>query len=258
MQIFYDIASWQAFRSKLSPSLRLGFVPTMGNLHQGHASLYQKSLSENDVTVASLFINPTQFNQIEDFNKYPRTLEEDLALLQELGVHYCLLPQKEEIYADNYRYKIIETELCQLMEGKHRPGHFEGMLTIVLKLLHLVRAHKAYFGEKDYQQYLLIKGMAEAFFIDTVIEPCPTIRDVTSGLALSSRNNRLTPEELGLAGRFARIAHRGNTPLQIQKNLEEEGIKVDYVFDYEGRRFVAVVIGGIRLIDNWELETAEP
>ncbi|OEH46993.1 Pantothenate synthetase [Legionella parisiensis] len=161
----------------------------MGNLHAGHASLFLTSKKENDHTASSLFINPTQFNQAEDFKHYPRTLDADLKIMEDSGVDFCILPDEKSIYADGYNYQVHEHQLCQLMEGAHRPGHFNGVLTVVMKLLNLVKPHRAYFGEKDYQQYSLIHGMAKAFFMDTEIKACPTIREA-SGLAYSSRNNR--------------------------------------------------------------------
>lgn len=252
MQIFNNLEEWINFRRALAPSLTLGFVPTMGNLHAGHASLFVKSMQENDCSVASLFVNPTQFNQPDDFQHYPRTLEADCELLEKNGVDFCILPNEQDMYQDKYRYKVEEQELCQLMEGKQRPGHFNGVLTVVLKLLNLVKPHNAYFGEKDYQQYLLIRDMTKAFFIDTNIKPCPTIREA-SGLAYSSRNNRLSPEQRQLAETFASIFHQGQSCEAIITSLQTAGVTVEYIVDYEGRRFAAVVIGNIRLIDNISL-----
>jgi pantoate--beta-alanine ligase len=251
MQIFHDLPSWQAHRATLDPAFKIGFVPTMGNLHQGHVSLFQKSKKDNDISIVSIFVNPTQFNQKEDFNTYPRTLEQDLAILEGLGMNYCLLPTEEAMYTDSYRYRIEEQGLSQLMEGQHRPGHFTGVLTVVMKLLQLVKPAKIYFGEKDYQQYLLIKDMAAAFFLDTQVIACPTIREA-SGLAFSSRNNRLNAEQRQTADVFASIFHQHEKSCaSIQAELEKENILVEYIMDYEGRRFAAVVIGGVRLIDNY-------
>lgn len=236
----------------LSPEKRIGFVPTMGNLHQGHASLFTRSSQENVYTVSSLFINPTQFNQLNDYFLYPKTLEADIALMEQNGVDFCILPRKEEMYADEYRYQMHETELTQLMEGKHRPGHFNGVLTVVLKLLHLTRPNSAYFGEKDYQQYLLIKDMVAAFFMNVAIVPCPTVRE-ESGLAFSSRNNRLNPEQRLLAEEFARVFHQHKPCAMIKEELHDLGIQVDYVEEHFNRRFAAIFIHDIRLIDNYAL-----
>jgi len=252
MQIFSDMQEWRAFRRSFDIHLNIGFVPTMGNLHAGHASLYTRSLQENDITIASLFINPTQFNRADDYTNYPRTVDADLALLRELGVDYCVLPDEHTMYGDGYRYQIQENELCQLMEGEHRPGHFNGVLTVVMKLLNLVKPDNVYFGEKDYQQFLLINGMVQAFFMDIAIIPCATIRE-KSGLACSSRNNRLTAEQRIIADKFASIFHQEKSSEQIAADLNNAGITVEYLTDYEGRRFVAVMIGDIRLIDNYSL-----
>lgn len=249
MQIFKNIEEWTNFRRALAPSLTLGFVPTMGNLHAGHASLFMKSIHENDCTVASLFVNPTQFNQPDDFSNYPRTLEADCELLEKTGVDFCILPTEQDIYPDQYRYKVEEQELSLIMEGKQRPGHFNGVLTVVLKLLNLVKAHNAYFGEKDYQQYCLIKDMAAAFFLDLSIKACPTVREA-SGLAYSSRNTRLTTEQRIKAETFAALLQKNQTCQELIIALKTQNIAVDYVIDKDQRRFAAVIIGGIRLIDN--------
>ncbi|CEK11950.1 pantoate--beta-alanine ligase [Legionella hackeliae] len=252
MQIFHDMKDWLAFRRSMSPK-SIGFVPTMGNLHKGHASLFQQSKLENEYTIASIFVNPTQFNRSDDFTHYPRTIEADLALLKELNVDYCLLPTENAVYCDGYRFQIQETELCQLMEGKHRPGHFTGVLTVVMKLLNLVKPHQAYFGEKDYQQYLLIREMVSAFFMEIHVKSCPTIRE-QSRLAFSSRNNRLTPEQRIEADKFARIFHQPQSSCELIANeLKQNNIHVEYIEEYQGRRYIAVTIGQIRLIDNYSL-----
>lgn len=253
MQIFNTLEEWRAFRSTLAPNASLGFAPTMGNLHAGHQSLFARSVRENTYTATTLFVNPTQFNRADDFIHYPRTLDADITLMQEAGVDFCILPTEQQIYVDAYKYQIVENELCTLMEGAHRPGHFNGVLTVVMKLLHLVKPTTAYFGEKDYQQYLLIKGMVEAFFMDINIESCPTVREA-SGLAYSSRNNRLSTEQKILAEQFARIVHTEQSCALIAEALKAKGISVDYIVDYQNRRFAAVMIGDIRLIDNFSLE----
>ncbi|KTC76838.1 pantoate--beta-alanine ligase [Legionella brunensis] len=252
MQIFHNMNEWLATRRSLPSDVSLGFVPTMGNLHAGHASLFKQSKQENELTVGSIFINPTQFNRPDDFTHYPRTLDEDLLLLDKLGVDYCLLPTEEAIYNDGYRYQIQETDLCQLMEGKYRQGHFTGVLTVVMKLLNLAKPRCAYFGEKDYQQYLLIKEMVAAFFMDIEIKACPTIRE-TSGLAFSSRNNRLTAKQRLEADNFARIFHQNKSCELLAQEFSQNNIKVEYINDYQNRRFIAVTIGDIRLIDNYAL-----
>ncbi len=253
MQIFHNLDEWRSFRKSLPLHLSLGFAPTMGNLHIGHASLFAASRAENDLTITSLFVNPTQFNQTNDFTQYPRTLEDDLELLAKAGVDYCLLPDENAIYPDRYSYQLQENSRSQCMEGQHRPGHFTGVLTVVMKLLNLTKPHRAYFGEKDYQQLQLIQGMVTAFFMDIEIKACPTIRE-TSSLAYSSRNNRLTKEQRLLADQFARIFHQADLPVgKLISQLGEIDLAVEYLEEYEGRRFIAVKIGDIRLIDNYAL-----
>lgn len=252
MQIFHNLNEWIRFRNTLSPDLSLGFAPTMGNLHAGHASLFLASSKENHYTVSSLFVNPTQFNNPDDYKHYPRTVDADLELMTQNGVDFCILPNENEIYTDSYAYQVEENRLGQLMEGKHRPGHFNGVLTIVMKLFNLVKPTRAYFGEKDYQQLLLIQGMVKALFMDIEIKSCPTVRE-KSGLACSSRNNRLTPSQREIADEFAKIFHQNKSSAMISKELEALGITVEYIEEFQGRRFAAVKIGDIRLIDNYLL-----
>ena len=172
--------------------------------------------------------------------------------MERSGVDFCILPNEGDIYADKYSYQVQENQLCQLMEGKHRPGHFNGVLTVVMKLLHLTRPNNAYFGEKDYQQYLLIRGMAKALFMNVEIKSCPTVREA-SGLAYSSRNNRLSKEQRILAEQFAKIFHQNKPCAMITEELTAKGIHVEYIEEYQNRRFAAVQIGEIRLIDNYLL-----
>lgn len=252
MQIYHNLDEWRRVRETLPATLSVGFVPTMGNLHSGHASLFTASQRENDCTIASLFINPTQFNQLDDFTHYPRTLDADLALLANTGVDHCILPTEQAIYADGYRYQIVENKRGLLMEGSHRPGHFTGVLTVVMKLLNLVKPHRSYFGEKDYQQFQLIRDMAEAFFMTTEIKACPTIRE-TSGLAYSSRNHRLSTDQRNIADQFAQIFHQKKSCEQIITELNQIGVAVDYIEEHDNRRYAAVTIGDIRLIDNYAL-----
>lgn len=251
MKTFKDIAGWQSTRALLSPSLKIGFVPTMGNLHSGHASLVTTAKNDNDLVVVSIFVNPTQFNQQSDFINYPKTLEADLDLLESLGTNYCLLPTPKQIYPDNYRYKICETKESLVLEGAKRPGHFDGVLTVVMRLFNLVKPHNAYFGEKDYQQYSLIRDMASAFFMDINIVMGETIR-APSKLALSSRNNRLDKKQLALAHQCAEIFHKTKSIDATKELLAAfDGIDIEYISDANNRRFIAYKIGDIRLIDNF-------
>jgi pantoate--beta-alanine ligase len=255
MKIFHQLDEWIAFRNTLPSNTTIGFAPTMGNLHVGHVSLFKRSKEENDITVSSLFVNPTQFNQPEDYHHYPRTLEQDLEQMSKASVDYCILPDEQSLYVDGYTYQIQEHKIAELMEGMHRPGHFNGVLTVVMKLFNLTRPHKVYFGEKDYQQYRLIQGMIKAFLMPIDIVPCPTIREA-SGLAYSSRNNRLNKEQRILAEQFAKIFHQPHQSCDfIAAALMQLGIQVDYVSEHENRRFIAVSIGGIRLIDNYSMTT---
>jgi pantoate--beta-alanine ligase len=227
----------------------LGFVPTMGALHAGHMSLVERSLVENARTVVSVFVNPTQFNDPTDLRTYPRTLDADVNMLRESGVDYVFVPDKETVYPDDYRYRLSEEEVSTRLCGAHRPGHFDGVLTVVMRLFNIIRPDRAYFGEKDYQQYLLIADMAAAFFMDIEIRPCPIVRD-SDGLALSSRNALLTPEGHTLAAAFAAILGEGESSDGVRSQLESRGIEIDYVEEWAGRRLAAVVIDGVRLIDN--------
>jgi pantoate--beta-alanine ligase len=249
MQVIKDIPDWLSLRRSLPSGKTLGFVPTMGALHQGHVSLMQRSRAENDATLVSLFVNPTQFNDPRDLKDYPRTFEADAAKASAAGVDYLLTPEYAALYPDGYRYRVQENDLSRGLCGASRPGHFDGVLTVVLKLLQLAGADRAYFGEKDYQQYLLIKGMAEAFFLKTRIIPCPTVRE-PDGLAMSSRNLLLSPAQRALAPRFHQaLAAEASIP-QVKEALAGAGFEVDYVEERQGRRFGAVKLGKVRLIDN--------
>lgn len=251
MQIIRNLKDWQTLRAQMAPNQSLGFVPTMGNLHPGHMSLCQHSCQNNDLSVVSIFVNPTQFDRVDDFNQYPKTLDADLALLEQMGIDYCLLPNTQSIYPDGYRYRIEETQNSLNLEGAKRPGHYNGVLTVVMILFQLVKPQRSYFGEKDYQQYRLIQDMAKAFFLDTEIILCPTIREA-SGLAYSSRNTRLSAKERSIAEQFATLFHQKHKPCHdIKAELEQLGIVVDYIEEHAQRRFAAIYIGAIRLIDNY-------
>jgi len=230
----------------------IGFVPTMGALHLGHRSLVEKSCSENDVTVVSIFVNPTQFNDPRDLEKYPVTLESDLTMLESVGCDYLFLPRYEEIYCDGFNYVVSEKTNSKELCGASRPGHFEGVLTVVLKLLNIISADKAYFGEKDFQQYLLIKEMCRAFFLPTQIVSCPTVRG-PKGLALSSRNQLLNRDDHERANMFNRILKESASVANVIEKLKSNGFEVDYVTERWNRRFGAVKLGGVRLIDNVEI-----
>ena len=182
----------------------IGLVPTMGALHEGHASLARRSVSENDVTVVSIFLNPTQFNDKTDLEKYPRTLEADCRLLEECGVQVAFAPSVEEVYPEPDTRTFSYPPTDAVMEGAMRPGHFNGVCQIVSKLFSYVEPDRAYFGEKDYQHIAVIRRMVDDLGLKLDIVPCPVVRE-KSGLAMSSRNTLLTDEERTLAANIYRV-----------------------------------------------------
>jgi pantoate--beta-alanine ligase len=255
--VFASASEWRRERlGQVRAGLTLGLVPTMGALHEGHLSLVRRSLSENDRTLVTIFVNPTQFDDPADLAGYPRTLDEDLAMLRRERTDFVLLPTGTDLYPDGFRYRVTETDLSTTMEGAHRPGHFDGVLTVVLKLLQIASAERAYFGEKDWQQLALVQGMADAFFLPTEIIGCPTVRE-SDGLALSSRNRRLPPADRLKAPHLYRSLTSAGTADAAAAALRAAGFLVDYVEERDGRRIAAVRLGGVRLIDNVQLE-AQP
>lgn len=249
MELIKSIKELKQVRKNWQNSKSLGFVPTMGNLHLGHESLIRKSKQENERTLVSIFVNPTQFSEQQDLENYPKTLDEDLLLLKSVGVNYAFTPSYEDLYPDNYKFKITESEVSQILEGEHRPSHFDGVLTVLAKLFIAVDPTIAYFGEKDYQQLELAKGLAQAFFMDVIIKPCKTIR-LSSGLPYSSRNNNLDKQEFDTAERFSKLFLENKSPEKIKQNLQKQGIEVEYMQTWRQRLFTAVRIGKVRLIDN--------
>jgi pantoate--beta-alanine ligase len=187
-----------ALRLFLAPArkagARIGVVPTMGALHAGHLSLMQTAREECDVVVVTIFVNPLQFGPNEDFESYPRPLEEDLDRCRDAGVDFVFHPTRKILYPPGFDTKVEVGQLSTLWEGAHRPGHFRGVTTVVLKLLNIVGADIAYFGLKDYQQQAIIRRMCRDLHVPTEIRACPTVRDA-DGLALSSRNQYLSPHE---------------------------------------------------------------
>jgi pantoate--beta-alanine ligase len=248
-KVVKSVSEWKELKKNMIDGKSVGFVPTMGAFHEGHLSLMKRSLEENEITVVSSFVNPTQFNDKSDFKNYPESFDEDLKKLDALKVDYLFYPDYEEIYHDKYRYSIVEKELSRILCGAFREGHFEGVLTVVMKLLNIIKPLRAYFGEKDYQQYLLIKGMADAFFMDVEIISCPVVRE-DDGLAMSSRNLRLNGDERIKAALFPELLKNSPTPEAASAKLTGEGFRVDYIEEYMGRRFGAVHLGNVRLIDN--------
>lgn len=243
---------YRQWRESLSRDSVLGFVPTMGALHRGHASLIERARRECDQVVVSIFVNPTQFNDPEDFASYPTPAESDWNICRDHGVDGVFMPQRNDLYSDDYRYRVTENQESHILEGEHRPGHFDGVLTVVLKLFNIIRPHRAYFGEKDWQQFKLISGMVEAFCLPIQIVGCETIRE-PDGLALSSRNVRLSPDAREHAAQFPRILQTSPDPETASKQLRDAGFSVEYVQDHDGRRLAAVNLNAVRLIDNLPL-----
>ncbi len=249
-KIIHTVAEWRSLRGDFRSSGRaVGFVPTMGALHPGHASLFRAADDACDIVLASVFVNPTQFDEKWDFDNYPRMLDKDCSIMEEAGVDFVFAPSVSEMYPNETRYAVTENQFSRELCGAHRPGHFDGVLTVVMKLLQIADAERAYFGEKDFQQLQLIKGMCEAFFLPTQIIPCPTLREA-DGLAMSSRNARLSTEERALAPSFNRVLKSAHTAQMARDQLTAAGFAVDYVEDRDGRRYGAVRLGKTRLIDN--------
>jgi pantoate--beta-alanine ligase len=247
-RIWNTVAEWRDYRRTLD-GRRIGFVPTMGALHSGHASLVKRCRRENEIVVVSIFVNPTQFNDPKDLDRYPRTLDSDLALLKSLQTDDVLMPAASDLYPNVDRFRVVPDSAIHVMEGVYRPGYLQGVLTIVLKLLNIVEPDRAYFGEKDYQQLKVISDMVRDFFLSTEIVPCPTVRE-DSGLAESSRNKLLSAESRQKAAQLFRALSTAANPTQARALIEAEGFVVDYVEEHWGRRFVAAFLDGVRLIDN--------
>ena len=199
MKVFKKIVDLQnALFDDRKQGKGIGLVPTMGALHEGHASLVRRSVSENGITVVSVFVNPTQFNDKNDLKNYPRDLEADCKLLESCGADYVFAPEVEEMYPTpdtrHFEYPPVST----VMEGAHRPGHFNGVCQVVSRLFYIVRPDRAYFGEKDWQQIAVVKAMVRQLGLDVQIVECPIVRD-DDGLARSSRNTLLAPDERAIA-----------------------------------------------------------
>ena len=253
----------------------IGLVPTMGALHQGHASLVEKANAENDIVVVTIFVNPTQFNDPLDLDHYPRTLDQDLELLRQLEADLVFVPSVKEMYPQEDTHIFDLGGLEKVMEGKHRKGHFNGVAQIVSKLFLLIRPHRAYFGQKDFQQLVIIRRLVEILELNLTIVPCPIIRE-KDGLAMSSRNTRLNKEERKLAPFIyetlvqSRENMEGLTPSQLKewvtlqfKKQSELNLEYFEIVEDKGLMSVdewnasvnkvaclAVHLGEVRLIDN--------
>jgi pantoate--beta-alanine ligase len=273
MKVIKTISEMQAYRKTLPEPV--GFVPTMGYLHEGHISLVRKAKEENTSVVVSIFVNPTQFGPNEDFEKYPRDLEGDVGLLAEEGVDAVFTPEAGEIYPQDFNSRVEVLGITQKLEGNCRPGHFRGVTTVVNKLFNIVRPQRAYFGQKDAQQAIVIKKMVEDLNMNLDIITCPTIRE-EDGLAMSSRNIYLNPDERQAAIVLYRslmlakdMYQRGERDAEtIRKEIvrlikTEEMARIDYVsvadpvtldeLDMITKKALvslAVKFGKTRLIDN--------
>ena len=254
---------------------KIGFVPTMGALHEGHASLVRRAVAENEIVVVSVFVNPTQFNDKNDLLKYPRTLEADCELLEKEGTAYVFAPSVEEIYPEPDTRQFSYAPLDTVMEGKFRPGHFNGVCQVVSKLFMMVEPDVAYFGEKDFQQLAIIREMVKQMNFPLQIVGCPIVREA-DGLALSSRNARLSNEQRKQALEISQTLFKSqeyaasHTLAETQKFVEEsiaaaEGLELEYFEIVDGMTLqkiaswedtdyivgcITVFCGEVRLIDN--------
>lgn len=276
MVLVNTVADLQAQLSTLGKAnSSVGFIPTMGALHQGHISLVKESLKENDITVVSVFVNPTQFNDQKDFDKYPRTIERDAQLLGETGVNIVFAPTVTEIYPTNDTRQFDFGQLDKVMEGEHRPGHFNGVAQVVSRLFEIVKPNKAYFGEKDFQQLAIIRAMVTKLELPIEIVGMPIVRE-TSGLALSSRNERLTNEQRKDAVKISAVLFNSKEWIKttnvkdfikkVTENINQaNSLNVEYFDIVDGNTLqsisewsdsgyvvgcVAAFCGEVRLIDN--------
>lgn len=276
MNLVHTINDLQAEMSALKAQGKtVGLVPTMGALHAGHASLVERSVSENDVTVVSVFVNPTQFNDKNDLIKYPRTLDADCKLLETVGAAIVFAPSVEEMYPEEDTRIFSFAPLDTVMEGKFRPGHFNGVAQIVSKLFDAVKPHRAYFGEKDFQQLAIIREMVRQLKLDLEIVGCPIVRE-EDGLALSSRNERLSENEREIALKISQTlfksrtfaaAHSVKETVQFVENeiAKVSGLRLEYFEIVDGDTLqnienwkdtsyavgcITVFCGEVRLIDN--------
>ena len=274
MQVFYKINSLKTYLEKINNSI--GFIPTMGALHQGHLSLIKRAKIENEITVVSIFVNPTQFDKKKDLSKYPRTVKKDLELLESIECDIAFIPSVEEIYDQKIEASLFDFDGLEFrMEGKHRKGHFDGVGTIVKRLFNIVKPTNAYFGEKDFQQLLIIKKLVHKYMIPVNIIGCEIFRE-KDGLAMSSRNTRLTKVQRSEAPfiyktlinaqqkfkthsiseltRWVENEFKNNAILTLEyfeianiktlKSAKRKSKKSEY------RGFIAVFAGDVRLIDN--------
>lgn len=276
MQVFREIKPLRAYLdAKRAEQATIGLVPTMGALHEGHLSLVKGAVDDNDITVTSIFVNPAQFNNPEDLAHYPRTLDEDLAMLQRYDGQIVFYPSANEIYKEKPVITLGFGQLEEILEGKFRPGHFHGVGMVVTKLFNIIKPDRAYFGQKDLQQFAVIRRLVQDFSFDVELKCMPIIREA-GGLALSSRNRRLDPADRQRATKLykaLRIAqdlyHQHLPPSKVKKEVEEFFSRSDITLEYfeivDTRHLqplestladgpvalcIAAYVGDVRLIDN--------
>jgi pantoate--beta-alanine ligase len=277
MQIYKTIAETREALAGEALQKKIGFVPTMGALHKGHLSLVERCHSESDLTVVSIYVNPTQFGPQEDLNHYPRNLEKDIDLLRNYHVDIVFTPDDVQMYPEGYCTWVQVEGLSDILCGASRPGHFRGVATIVLKLMHIVNPKLMFMGMKDYQQIIVLEKMIEDLNLETKIVRCPIVRE-PDGLAMSSRNSYLTPDErqratclikaLKNAQKMVNEGHLDSSILisEAENIIKQSDGRIDYIKIVDGstlqelpevrsgsRMMLAVYIGNTRLIDNIEL-----
>lgn len=261
MKIFRTRSQLEKWRRDLRKSLSVGFVPTMGALHQGHLSLVEKAKQQNDVVIVSIFVNPTQFSPKEDLKKYPRPYRNDLMLLRSLKVDALFYPRDEkQVYPEGSDVVVKpRAHLNQILEARFRSGHFEGVATVITKLFGMIQPHKAYFGEKDFQQLKVIEALVEDLFLPIKIVAVKTKREA-SGLAMSSRNRYLDAESQHAAARLYKTIKTSVSLSVAKQKLKKFGFDLQYLECWSpdlkhkqkryGRWLVAAHFKGVRLIDN--------
>ncbi|MBE9491633.1 MAG: pantoate--beta-alanine ligase [Bacteroidetes bacterium] len=279
MKIFNKIRPTRVYLESVSESGKtIGFVPTMGALHEGHLSLLKRSKQDNDITTCSIFVNPIQFNNPEDLEKYPHTLKSDIKVLESLGCDMVFVPSVEEIYPEPETTVYDFGHLDKVMEGKYRHGHFNGVAIVVRRFFEIIRPNRAYFGEKDFQQLIIIQKMVEMLNLDVEVIPCPILRE-SDGLAMSSRNTRLTSRQRKVAPVIHKTLLNIKTKVRtkpfdeikkwVKQNINKQPeMKLEYIeivdkqtllpissLDENKRCIacIAVYLGEVRLIDNIKL-----
>jgi pantoate--beta-alanine ligase len=255
MKVFERIVDLQnALFEDRKKGKKIGLVPTMGALHEGHASLVRRSVADNDVTVVSVFVNPTQFNDQNDLRNYPRDLDADCRLLEDCGADYVLAPSVAEMYPTPDTRKFEYPPVSTVMEGAHRPGHFNGVCQVVSRLFYIVRPERAYFGEKDWQQIAVVKAMVRHLQLPVEIVECPIVRDA-DGLARSSRNTLLAPDERAIAPAIYKALKDSIDYAKNHSLKETHDHVVDTINAVDGLRveYFSIVDGDtLQDVDTWE------